>query len=416
MKQLYLTITCLFLLGIAVSSRAQTVLATFEEANTDFFDAYEWGATDAGAASIENNPSTTGLNNSLKSLKNLRNTGCSWTDNLMLFNAGGQTVTVNEQNRYLHVYVYATEAASGRIHLRSVADDGVWTHEADDRRADFDFAANTWKDIVIDLSSKGFESLNGMFFLSQDWDGAPADRHFYYDEIILNDDATPRAVIINNATTLADFEENGVSLPYSNSGNAFLSLDVDDNPYTNQLNNTGKVLSGVTTTSGGEWWGGLKISLGDKVLSVNNDTRYLHFLIYTDLPAIEFVAGSDWAGSSTITKQDEWFDFVVDLFNVGSKNLEGSQVGVFDLVINTSNANCQGRTFLIDEIIVNGDAAPRVSQTGIKTIEFSEPVEINHYTLQGILVPDIKTNGIYLVKKLYKSGKITTGKVFVKIK
>jgi hypothetical protein len=401
------------LLSLTFGLQAQTTLATFEDANTDFFNTCEWEDATAGAASIENNPDAGGLNTSLKSLKNLRNTGCSWTNNLKLHNAAGESLNIDAQNKFLHIYVYATEAAQGRIQFSSNSTEGVWDHE--NQNAQFDFAAGIWKDIVIDLQSTGFQTLNAIFFMSQDWSGASADRHFYYDEIVLNGDATPRAIMINSATTLADFEDAGIAPLYSNSGNAFLSLDVDNNPAPSSLNSTDKVLSAVTTTSGGEWWGGLKINLGDKVLNVNEDTRYLHFLIYTDLPTIEFVSGSDWAGAYTVTQQEEWFDFVVDLFNVKDKSLENTQIAVLDIIINTSEANCQGKTFLIDEIIVNADENPRTAdETGIKTTDASDIVGVKYYTLQGIEVSGIETEGIYLVTKRYKSGETATGKILVK--
>jgi hypothetical protein len=52
------------------------------------------------------------------------------------------------------------------------------------------------------------------------------------------------------------------------------------------------------------------------------------------------------------------------------------------------------------------------TQTALATLE-NELIDIKYYTLQGIEILNNKANGVYIVKKRYKSGKAVTDKVLI---
>lgn len=166
-------------------------LAAFETPANDFFNTLAFDANSV-AFEITDNPNKTGLNTSDKCLKNKRNTGVSWTVTAQLSNNPLTPVAVDDNNRYLHIYVYSPDAADGYIIFRTGVNDNVWDYE-NTYEYRFGFEAGTWKDIVVDLKAKNIDALYGIYFLSQDWGGAPSERNFYYDEIVLNADASLRS-------------------------------------------------------------------------------------------------------------------------------------------------------------------------------------------------------------------------------
>lgn len=413
MKKAFLHfVFCALFLSAASFSQAQTALASFE-GSADLFNTLG-GAT----LSIVTNPSTTGLNSSANCLRWVSANG-NWWEGTAIYNSDNTPVTIDANNRYCHVFVYAqTENGTdmsvkkGQIHFSDATGTDWGT---DSYNYDVSFTVNQWTDVVIDLN--GFPSgLYGIHFRGH-WDNQEAGLTFYYDEIVLNNSpATRNTVVINSASVLGDFEDGGVVPGYAVSGGALSSLNIANNPYPNILNGTDKVLSGTTATSGAQWWGGAEVTLGNKNVLVNDATRYLHILVYTDLPELELVvyssAGEKWAGKQTLTSSGVWFDFVQDLYAVDEANLNGAAVSGFRFAFDASQEAAQNKMILIDEIRVDADLNPRTgTQTGLNEQEVEQPVAVRYYTLQGIEVKQPVKGNVYLVRKIYESQKSETIKI-----
>jgi hypothetical protein len=347
----------LFLFAAATmvcSAKAAETLATFEAPANDVLN------TIGGASSLQivANPAKTDINGTDSCLLNTRPEGQGWNVIAHLYSSDGDSVAIGDATRYLHLLAYSPEpTAAGKIIVRTTApvvNDGYGDNG--DNTLHFDLT-NTWKDIVLDLQTFG-NAVYGIYFISQDWGGTPAGgRAFYYDEIVLTNSPTPRGAI-TAAATLGNFE--AITPDYAVEDGAFSTLQVASNPDTAGINASDSVLHGYNTKSDvGSWWGGLRITPTN--VQVNANTRYLHVMMYTNLPTYEFdlfsSKGEDWMGKTNNTVISTWFDHVVDLY---SKDLEGKTLNSFRISAGVDNSANLGKDLYIDEIEVNSDSLPRV--------------------------------------------------------
>jgi hypothetical protein len=270
--------------------------------------------------------------------------------------------------------VYSQDPASGHLFVRSTPQDAQWGNEANNIRFDF---GPVWKDVVMDL--RDISVVYGLYFLSQDWEGTSVTRYFYFDEIVVNDDPTPRGeTLITAAATLVDFE--GSEPEYLIEGNAFSTLSVVDNPDKTGINATDKALYGQSSTAGDDW-GGAKIQLGN--VGVNANTRYLHVLMKTTLPEYEFrvfpIAGEGGerrAGVETTANLTTWFDHVIDLYQYGTTqdwSYENGVITAIRVVANVTKEENREKDLYIDEILVNNDPAPRAPSVTITGVTPANP-------------------------------------------
>jgi uncharacterized protein YjdB len=355
--------------AIACSARAaETPLATFEASANDILN------TTGGQSSVTvvANPLKAGINTTDSCLLNIRSEGQGWNVLGHLYNGNGDSVVISDANRYLHFMVYSpSNTSSGKIIVRtsSVAitdENGNLTYGEDgDHQIQFD-TPSAWTDVALDLQGFG-NALYAIYFLSQDWGGTPAEgRTFYYDEIVLSSISTPRGAI-TAAATLGDFEATGVTPAYMIEAGVLTALEVANNPDKTGINASDSALHGHTISASGDWWGGLRITPAGGV-EVNNSTRYLHVMMYTNLPVYEFdlfsSKGEDWMGKTTDnTNINTWFDHVVDLY---SKDLEGKTLNSFRISVGVdASAEQRDKDLYIDEIVVNGESSPRVPTVSI---------------------------------------------------
>lgn len=348
-------------------------LATFEPDALDYFTNVAYNSGTNGNAEIVPNPSKTGINTTDNCLKFSTNRGIDWSNSVArVYGDMGQTI--DEENRYLHVMVYTDLSGAGaRIVYQSGERDDLWAYGGDEgakQRDDFGFEKGTWKDIVFDLSKHAsITELYGLYFLTTYWNGAdtPADCFMYFDEMELNNDPLPRGKnYIVEASMLSDFEDGGISAAFEQTGVEFLKLAVEDNPHQEGLNMTEKCLVALTPATETAYWAGVNLSFDPVML--NDDTRYLHVLMHTNLPQFTmniFLDGAEkWEDTYVFPAENEWFDYVLDLYNLrDSKDNAGKIIDGFRFMPETQNAAARLKAFKLDEILVNGDPTPRKADT-----------------------------------------------------
>jgi hypothetical protein len=382
--------TVTVLIGKLVDASA---LASFESSSSDVFDIFNINGTWTQLEVVANPSKTTDLNTTDSCLLNTRAGGESWTNGGHFCSSLGDFVQ-GDSGRYLHIMVYSPVATSGLVFVRRTNIDDQWANDAADFR--FDFRAGEWKDVVLDL--RNISTMYGFYFLSQDWGGAPAEgRTFYYDEIVVNTDPTPRGEsLITASGVVSDFEEGGATLDYLIEGNALTTLSVVDNPDKTGINATSKALYGRSSTSG-ESWGGAKIVLGNVL--INENTRYLHVLMKTNVPHYEFdffpmsgQGGEKYAGKDSTTNLTTWFDHVVDLYDVaGEKNFEGCVLTAFRVVIDVKKEENWEKDLYLDEILFSSDPTPRAPSVTINSVTPANPSVAKGATLQ--LTADVTATG-----------------------
>ena len=221
--------------------------------------------------------------------------------------------------------------------------------------------ANTWEEVVIDLGTTLSGKNIGSIYFAPDLDGFDANATYMVDEIRLSN--VPFDNVITAATTVADFETAGITPVFANSGNACQTLSVVDNPTTTGLNTSAKAIKASVVNGSGEWWGGIELTYNSPV-QINNDTRYLHVMIYTDnMTKLEFdnfpyksVVGEQWMGFFDPSPKNTWYDYVMDL-----NSLNGRAFYLLRACLRP-NENATSDIYL-DQIVFNADPTPRTSVT-----------------------------------------------------
>lgn len=359
-----------------VTAQAETTLATFEVAGEILDNPIVGSVDDSTTFAVVDNPDKTGANTTNKCLLDRRPEGCSWTVGDRIFSSTGDSVLATADNRYLHILVYSPDAASGHVILRVLPDnDGMWDNDNQNENVRFDFSAGKWKDVVIDLEALKskfrdvgtFNAVYGIYFLSQDWSGAPSERNFYYDEIIVDNNSLPRGLLtVTTATVLEDFETAGAISDFAMDGSALANIEVTDNPEKNTVNASNKVLHGKTIATGGDWWAGVRINFAEPYVQITDATRFLHVLLKTTLVKYRFVifhqSGETYTEEIVPRAANDWFDQIVDLYSIGG-GLQDKLIYGIRLVAMVDNDDNQGKDFYLDQIAVNGDGGYIVDAT-----------------------------------------------------
>jgi hypothetical protein len=328
-------------------------LATFEEGASEFLNA----PTPSGENTLEvvDNPDKTGANATNKCLLEKRVANCEWTAGDRLFNSTDDSVLIDAANRYMHIMVYSPDATSGHILIKALSEDNMWGCEAYNAR--FDFSPGKWKDVVVDLSAFSFNAVYGLYFLSQDWSADAPERNFYYDEIVTNDDPMPRGLPpVLVATVLEGFETPESISEFSKDGSALADIEVVNNPESNAVNGSAKVLHGKTIATGGDWWAGARVTFAEPFVQITDATRFLHILLKTTLVKYRFVifhqSGETYTEEIVPRAANTWFDQIVDLYSIG-EGLQDKLIYGIRLVAMVDNDDNQGKDFYLDQIEVN---------------------------------------------------------------
>ena len=186
------------------------------------------------------NPNKTGINNSNKAV--------SFGKGLHFYFQ--HSITVNEANRYLHVMVYSPISAAGfNIFAHNQSKVGYTSLQ---RKLVTVEDASTWKDIVIDLSTVLTEPnvpttgatqlpipyLSG-FGITTTSAAATAPDFYYFDEILIDESATPRTTI---AAGITENSFSNVNI-YAKGSTIFVGGVVSANQEVTVFNIMGKMIA-----------------------------------------------------------------------------------------------------------------------------------------------------------------------------
>lgn len=176
------------------------------------------------------------------------------------------------------------------------------------------------------------------------------------------------SVTMNAQTVLADFEDGGL-IPtfYNQSGdNVVCTVSLVNNPDKSGLNTTNKSLHARTNSEKmNAWWGGPRIDFNTP-FTVDENKKYLHVMVKTNLPKYEFLVffgdkKESWAGTFNPTETG-WFDYVIDLTDVkGQDDLSGQSIKGIRVALSVNDEGQQDKDLYLDEIIVNNSSTPRTS-------------------------------------------------------
>jgi len=437
----------------------------------NYYDFVEWAIADANQipnwyvdfgggkyTTFVDNPETSGINKTAKSLYMATTKGVDWWGNFLNFRLG-TPIVISEDTRYLHMF-----------HFREILNNG-WSvslnvneplADADKGKLRFDgnnSATNKWEDIVIDLkylidNSIPLEKM--CIIVDKDWDG-PRDNpatQYYFDEIVLNNDPLQRGVTILGGTDLLNCQDQAQTdaLAYDTQ-NATNTYDIIDNPFPNStVNSEGKVLK-FHKSAEASWWQGMKITFPGIHMINYGEKQFLHVLVRTDTLCniqLHVIDNADVEHTEMfVYPKDEidgdWFDLVWDL---SSYTAIKAMTVRFDVRLDATQNWINGtpeRDFYMDEVVLdaNPDQREMISSIGIepwnkpeisayeinRTIYFSLPDasradlydlsgrSISTTTLRGgtqLNAISAPGNGIYILKVGTNNGKVSAVRIYVK--
>lgn len=340
------------LIAVSFSAKAEMNVADFEDGSTP--PTFEIAGNCIAEFSIIDNPDMTDLNPSEKVLyiKNVSEGGEWWGG----LNINFTPVAINEENRYIHIMM--------KTELGAAEFDFITNEENENEywAGNFTPASTDWIDYVYDLKSFNNHNISGKnlagFRIIVNI-ASNFDKITYIDEIVINNDPLPRSPVIRNAAVLADFEDEGISPASGDEGGGTSEISVVDNPDKSGLNKTNKVLYAKTATVSGEWWAGLQIQF-DIPVYINDDTRYIHIMLKSDMPKLEFdfrTTNDNWGGG--FTPSNTWTEYVIDLQEFNSINLKDNILTGLRIVTFPNEAAAREKNIYIDEIVINDNPTPR---------------------------------------------------------
>jgi len=401
-----MTLSLLFALSF-MTLKAQVAIANF---NDGTFNGLTCSIVGNAVSTFEvvDNPETTGLNNSAKSLKVING---NTDDNGGLSMTFVNPVTVSEQNRYMHIMMKFKNVGLHNFHFAMIS-----TNSAE-KWSTLTLAKNVWFDYVIDLTnveSTTLADLTAIRYLPRSANNNNWGNEVYIDDMIINNDPMPRGgySFINVGGTIADFNDGTFNnLTFTNDGDGVASYEVAANPDQVGVNNTSSALKLVTSSNAGSWWAGLKMEFTKQVM-VNASTRYLHVMTYNTSADQSyefniFVGSEQYKGeTSTVTG---WVDHVFDLND--QANLQVTAFRYCTRIDRPSNLN---KTRYIDEIAFSDSATPRSISTAVKNESASQTNVFG--TFNGITIQDVNGKfAIYNVGGALIQKGITNGNTTVQL-
>lgn len=436
-----------------------------------YYDFVEWAIADANQipnwyvdfgggkyTTFVDNPETSGINKTAKSLYMSTTKGVDWWGNFLNFRLG-TPITITNDTRYLHMF-----------HFREILNNG-WSvslnvneplQDADKGTLRFDgnnSATGKWEDIVIDLKyliDNAIPLEKMCIIVDKDWDGPrdnPASK-YYFDEVVLSNDPLQRGVNILAGTDLLNCQDQAqIDALTFDTQNATNTYEIIDNPFTTSMVDPGGKVLKFHKSAEASWWQGMKINFPGIHMITYGEKQYFHVLVRTDTICniqLHVVDNTDVEHTEMfVYPKDEidgdWFDLVWDL---SSYTAIKALTVRFDVRVDASQNWINGtpaRDFYMDEVVLdaNPDQREMISSIGTellpkpelqayskdRTIYFSLPdaYQANLFDLSGriivsktlggnsdlhaITVPD---NGIYILNVGTRKGKVAAVKIFVK--
>ncbi|MDR1682288.1 MAG: hypothetical protein LBS25_02715 [Candidatus Symbiothrix sp.] len=269
--------------------------------------------------------------------------------------------------QYLHIAVYTTmtkiEFGDATAALAVTAGGGYV-----DNHTLRNIAQNTWFDLVVKMPQRNAGSDFKMQIDTRTGteNGYAYDNHdkvLYLDEIVVNNDATPRTSFqlparierLSFLPLISNFE--GVELvSYAGVGNNIATVEVINNADNTGLNRTAKTLYVTTNNTNAGYDVGLDLIF--KQSFSKSTYRYLHFVIKTDKGIkLELKPNNEWDGNKTYTNTTfgTWFDYAFDL----NDHTNNTTIYNVRLCIDSREEGNRNAEFYIDEIYASSSNTPR---------------------------------------------------------
>ncbi len=408
----------IILLLAGLLTQAQNLNLLMGEAPAEpivYADFVEWSKDDSGKIAAwyhdfgngkyaiwANNPEKTGINSTSRSLMIKSKTAPDWWGNFFNFRLDAP-IAITEDNRYLHILHYRenlTDGWSFSINANEpLGNDDVGKLRFDGNNNQ----AGVWEDIVIDLNhliTNNVTLEKIMLIVDKNWDGnnsANVPTEYYFDEITLSADPTPRSAP-DKSQVLLSGEPASELITYYNFAEWTISdagkipawyHDFGDGKYVAWESNpdmTGTNTSDfslhIKTTTAPDWWGNFFNFRLETPLNLTEETRYLHFYHFrenlTDGWSVSINANEPLDGGAVGTLRFDgnnaaasvWEDIVIDLNHLITNNIPFEK---FMLIVDKNwdgnSANNPPSKYYFDEIILSSSPVPRGLVNYTLTIE-----------------------------------------------
>lgn len=203
-----------FALIYSINSFASDQLLFNFETGTQQLGIYEFGAkyNNPSSASFlislapDVNPQTIGLNGTSTALKMVVNNS-SWQSNFPVFTLN-TPITITQENRYLHILVRSSNPAGTNVTVLNLTYIPDNVYKGTVRFDQGTVLSNEWFDVVVDLNNLLTNNIQlsrffiNPFIVSKSW-GTGVAGVYYFDEIVLNNDPSPRlGTVTGNAMSV----------------------------------------------------------------------------------------------------------------------------------------------------------------------------------------------------------------------
>lgn len=390
--------TILLVLCLSFISLNAQVIANFEDGSTALGTIVGAGEDQQTEFNLSaDNPDKTGINTSDKCLYILSKQVSSddvsaespgrptWNGNIFTITLDSK-IKITDENRFLHI-MHNKERVLNNWLIYGAKGDSVYVELGRGTVTN----TGVWVDLVVDVKAK-LDSLKFLrIHLDGNWGGTPEKFYeptkFYYDNIELTDDVTPRDFVGGDfitKTNLLDFEDVNVQAETARltTQNAGYLLD---STYVNSdnagLNTTSKCAywsaDGITPA----WWHGIVFTFTKPVDAGAN--RYLHVMMKkseasaANVQVSLFNVGGTQTGALMNTPlTTEWVDYVLEIPATHS---------IFTQIYLKFNTNGAPTVeCFADEIIISNDPTPRVPV--VTTLENKAANVFELYEVNGNIV------------------------------
>lgn len=414
MKRLIFTPLVMFLTSfLFITSAADTFIAGFEVGETGYilndgwYNGYSW--------EIVTNTETTGINNSDKCMMT---TAPAVPDRwgYWVFVKMPQPVTITSENRYIKVMVKRSPNTTAMAICVNGADpwgpNGYFGFSKPSK-------AGVWGDIVVDLFSNDANKtcenklVQDFLICLGTWNGTEAGVTML-DNVALSDNPKPRGAAEIAPGLLANFE-NETMTTANFAGFEVASVEasavVENNPVATSIVNPSAKALKYHKPANTTWWHPLSCVMNG-IIPVTYPNIYLHMMMQIpDATQTTIIVSSPTGKSVTEnvypTDGAEWYDYVVDVSEVGMINKIDFRFNQNGEEVNWENP---AGDYFVDDFVLNNSSDPREKiETGLKTTTFDNyKIQIENGVAR-VVSSDLKSVSVYAVNGQLLKHETATG-------
>lgn len=444
MKRKIITL-CTAVFALGVNAQISTPLWEDFEGSSLVLENISYEGTGEERIGVEDNPQKNSINKSEKCYAITATNQHDWWHKVNMLPAEGVYFKpASDKHVYLHFKMYRTRiGGSSEIHIYD--ESGVnQLHQLMFNNT----KANSWEDIVIDLSeylknAKGIGKIMIQPELQWDGPGAVPETKYLFDDFQLLDTFYPDGANKLEITDIVNFDDPDMTAANLLDWVLFdpnASCSVADNPDSESVNLTKKALC-YNKPASATWWHALQLPINGYVKASYPNTN-LHIMMYTGGQTVRVIV-KDHMGNQARSEYmpydaNAWEDFVMDI-----SELKGESIAAIEFLFGFNgedNWDNPAGKFYIDEIVLNDefDGREEVS-TGLENVNDAETAvriysvdgtiyakgnglnKVNVYSVDGIAVSEktgdmneasvILPRGMYIVKAQTANGDVVTRKI-----